>query len=134
MELLWQKLNLRSSDAQIVSPGTNATGVLRLSQADNDIDHTTYFKDGIFNGLTWRGSDLEKAYADFELIVNGTSYGERRLKISHKDSRVANQGNVTTTLHWGNFSDTITSLNVIGQNLYLYESDEDADKFIIKIK
>ena len=140
-KLLWQKTKLPASDAQ--RQIGNITGGLRLTQAGwkvsgHLINQTTYFRNDIFGHLTWRQWKAkpysEKAEANFSVDILGKNYGIHRLTISHKPSGEAGQHNYTTILHWGNLTETIRQLNLIGRTFSLYApSNNQIEPFIIKI-
>lgn len=139
--LAWQKLSLSQSDSQRVPGGSNPTGNLKLSQAKfrvNNvlIDQTTYFRNNIFNNLTWvatkpGNSSYEEAFCQFEINILGNAIGTKTLKLSHDPVRIAAQGNTPTWLHWGNALITILQQNnITGKTLNLYT---DGQIFYIEI-
>jgi HKD family nuclease len=140
-KLLWQKTKLPASDVQ--RQKGHVTGVLRLSQAKwkvsgTVIDQTTYFRNVIFNHLSWTVWKTrpfnEKAEANFDVYVLGYKYGVHKLMISHKPGGEAGQGNYTTSLHWGDLADTIQELNLVGKTFKLYASpSEITEPFIIEV-
>jgi HKD family nuclease len=138
--LVWQKLSLSKSDAQVVPSGTNGTGNLKLSQArfkvnSTVIDQITYFRYQVFNSLTWaktkpNRNSYEEAICSFQITILGTSIGMFPLKISHDKLRIADQGNTPTWLHWGNFSPILQQTNLAGRTLNLFQSNQS---FFIEI-
>ena len=125
--LLWKKENLQASDAQVVSAnGTNPTGVLRLSKAENNINSETYFRNSLFGNFEWmqiprrNNTPIEEIYVRFLLKIGDIDKGEFTLRISHNINRVSNQKNIPTTLHWGNALGIIRENSLVGANLYLY--------------
>jgi HKD family nuclease len=127
-DLLWQKIDLPSSDAQQPNKG-NPTGGLRLTQAGwtvngTVIDQTTYFRNDVFGNLKWgvwkTEPYRENAVTSFVVYILGTDCGIHNLTISHKPSGEAGQGNYTTILHWGDLVETIRQANIIGKTLSLY--------------
>ena len=141
-ELLWQKIKLPASDAQ--RQIGNITGGLRLTQAGwkvsgNFIDQTNYFRNTIFGHLNWHTWKTkpysEKAEANFYIEILGKNYGIHQLTISHKPSGEAGQHNYTTILHWGDLTETIRQLNLVGRTFSLYApSDNQAEPFVIKVE
>ncbi|MFP7254858.1 phospholipase D family protein [Terribacillus goriensis] len=136
MNLVWRKSNLPRTDAQFIPPGlrrTNVTGNLRLAQAGFEvggsrIDVNTYFRHDIFGGLTWsrriRGggrAPLEIAEGEFYLRIFGTWFGSYNLEISHDLNRVSGQNNIPTILHWGTALRAVTSINITGHRLDMYQ-------------
>ena len=91
----WVKNNLPLGDLQLLTT-CNASGVLRLTQSDYEIDQTTYFRDVVFGHLSWNPVDKkEMANAIFRLETNGQNRGEFRLELSHDPLWESNQGNYT---------------------------------------
>jgi hypothetical protein len=144
-ELVWQKHNLPSSDAQQVKGDTSITGVLRLGQADYRvdgklIDKNTYFREDLFGKLNWvivtrrNNSTIQETTTEFDIIINNYYFGVFNLRISHDKERISNQANIPTTIHWG--TEVIKILkenNVIGKRLSLYKPIEDGKPFTIEI-
>ena len=97
---------------------TNPTGNLRLSQEDFSIDHTTYFSRVFFGGLDWRAAartpDMEEVRLSFDTVVAGDYLGAVNLRVSHLPSRISNQGNVPTVLHWGDLGGRLRANNYVG--------------------
>lgn len=129
--LVWQKLNLSQSDAQSVPVGTAITGNLKLSQArfrinNLFIDQKSYFRNIIFNNLTWvktkpNNNTYEETFCPFDITILGIRIGEFYLKLSHDPVRIAGQGNTPTWLHWGNnLILLLQQNNIIGKTLNLY--------------
>jgi HKD family nuclease len=128
--LIWQKQNLQRADAQLPSGrATNPTGNLRLSRANwrvggQLIDHKTYFRHVVFGNSQWRlvqqAPRKEETTIPFQVTTLGQNLGMQNLTVSHQASRVANQGNVATILHWGLLTQTIRNANIVGRTLNLY--------------
>lgn len=126
--LLWRRDNLPASSVQR-QPG-NPTGGLRLVQAryrdasGRLINQTTYFRKVAFRELHWqvgsRRPYREDAEAEFAVSVRGRDMGVHKLKISHKPSGEAGQGNYTTILHWGVLGSEIQRLNLVGRSVEIY--------------
>jgi HKD family nuclease len=133
--LVWQKLSLSQSDAQFVPTGTNGTGNLKLSQArfkvnNAIIDQTTYFRNQVFNNLTWvqtkpNNNSYEEAFCPFDVTILGNPIGRFTLKLSHDSVRIAGQGNTPTWLHWGNaILPFLQQTNITGRTLNLYQTNQ----------
>lgn len=142
--LLWKKSNLPASDVLMRKRlSTHPTGGLRLTQADfkvrgKQINQTTYFRKTVFGNLPWKlikkKPKVEEVVATFRAKILGEDFGTVRLKISHKPSGEAGQGNYTTLLHWGDFGDKIKELDLVGKTFYLYGPSERAtEPFFIEI-
>lgn len=90
MKKVWEKHNLPKSDTQQPSEKSNPTCNLRLSQAGykvdgQKIDQTTYFRNEVFSECKWEKTEKgEKTYIPVELEINGKSYGEYKLKVTHE--------------------------------------------------
>ncbi len=125
----WFKLLDGTAAQQPPSPNTNPTGNLRLSQEDFSIDHRTYFRRVFFGGLDWRpssrNSEMEEAWVRMETIVAGDYLGAVNLRVSHLPSRVSNQGNVPTVLHWGDLGARMRENNYVGQYITLERAARD---------
>lgn len=125
--LLWRKPSLSATDAQRQTG--HRTGSMRLTQAGwkidgTVIDQTAYFREDVFGDLDWGvGSEdpyREDARAMFNITVRGRSLGTHELRITHKPSGEAGQGNYTTSLHWEEVSELIRELDVEGDRFELY--------------
>ncbi|MBC8756025.1 phospholipase D family protein [Kordia sp. YSTF-M3] len=139
--LVWKKLKLSNSDAQDVPAGTAITGNLKLAQArfklgTKVIDQKTYFRNQVFNKLTWvktkpHSATYEETFGVFDISISGKSIGKFTLKLSHDSSRVAGQGNTPTWLHWGRtVIPVLQKSSLSGKTLNLYEVNKD---FLIDI-
>jgi HKD family nuclease len=128
--LVWQKNNLPTSDVLIsLRVGTNVTGCLRLTSAGfriggRLITRETYFRHDLFGGFPWsqiKAVPFEEATNIlFDITLRGRNIGQHRLTIRHKPSGEASQHNYTTSLHWGDISDTIRRENLVGLTFNLY--------------
>ena len=132
--LVWQKLSLSQSDAQQVPSGTAITANLKLSQArfkvsNVIIDQTIYFRNQVFNNLTWvqtkaNNNSYEEAFCPFDITILGNPIGVHTLKLSHDPVRIAGQGNTPTWLHWGNsLLPFLQQTNITGRTFNLYEAN-----------
>lgn len=133
--LVWQKLSLSQSDAQQVPSGTAITANLKLSQArfkvsNVIIDQTIYFRNQVFNNLTWvqtkaNNNSYEEAFCPFDITILGNPIGVHTLKLSHAPVRIAGQGNTPTWLHWGNsLLPFLQQTNITGRTFNLYEANQ----------
>jgi hypothetical protein len=105
-----------------------------------EIDHRHYFRDEIFNHLTWttstRKDTVDDATATFELVLKGVSAGEYTLTIHHTtstDTRMYEQRNAMTRLSWGTMHPKVGRPDLIGRTLKLYRNRTDTKKFLIEI-
>ncbi|MFW1954493.1 hypothetical protein ACG91D_02675 [Acinetobacter guillouiae] len=131
---VWKKENLPTGDLQLLE-NSNASGVLRLTQASYKIDQTTYFRNQVFYNLNWQPIDgKEMASANFKLVINGKNHGTFYLEISHKPSWESNQNNYTTGLHWGTALSSVQNSSLIGKTLTLYQATNESYDFLIDIR
>lgn len=133
----WYKELDHTAAQQPKSARTNPTGNLRLSQAESDIDHRSYFYETFFGGLPWSprpGEDTEQEImVNFHCWIDGTDYGKQEIRISHNPGRVAGQANVPTVLHWGPLGPVLRQTNYIGYFVSLeLTAKEEYNLFISK--
>ena len=137
MKKVWEKRNLPKSDTQQPSEKSNPTCNLRLSQAGykvdgQKIDQTTYFRNEVFSECKWEKTEKgEKTYIPVELEINGKSYGEYKLKVTHELHRESNQDNVTTILHWEDAIQALTENDVTGEDLTSEKNEDGSYKINI---
>ncbi len=129
VEKRWFKRMDGTAAQQPPGSNTNPTGNLRLSQEDFSIDHRTYFRREFFGGQDWRPhrrvEEMEELWLPYEAVVAGDYLGRVNLRISHQPSRISNQGNVPTVLHWGDLGARLRHNNYVGQYVTLERSAED---------
>ncbi|GGJ79674.1 phospholipase D-like domain-containing protein [Deinococcus aquiradiocola] len=117
----WVK-KLNTTDSQQVNPGSNPTGNLRLSKAQNNITSQTYFRGIFFSSLVWTSAPVtslvmthkEIASLDAYVYFDGIYYGIFQIEISHSTSRIASQANIASVLHWRRLLPILTSSNYKG--------------------
>ncbi len=130
---VWEKKNIPRGDLQLLTE-SNASGVLRLTQAGNGIDQTTYFRNNVFAKLNWQPvNGKEMAEASFNLVIQGVPSGMYSLELSHKPSWESDQGNYTTGLHWGNAVALIKIQDLIGKTLTMYKAQDETYQFQLDI-
>lgn len=142
-ERVWEskELTRRDLDVPIAGTNTNRTGSINLDKGllDDDIDHRHYFRDDVFDSLKWspaRRPKVEEAYAKFQLVVKGVSYGEFDLRIAHSlntASTTYKQRNAMTRLSWGPMRDFVARPDLIGRSLTLYRDMADPKRFVLEI-
>lgn len=115
---------------------SNPTGNLRLSQEHFPFNHQTYFISDFFGGLPWSprsGNESEmEVIVSFDSYVDGVSFGELDVRISHNPRRAAGQGNVPTVLHWGPvFSKALREGNFINSYVTLERVRPDGFRLVI---
>jgi hypothetical protein len=71
-------------------------------QAGHPIDRNSYFREKLFGDAEWNHvAGKEVADLDCEVVIGGTAYGAKRLRIVHDPAFESNQNNRTTLLRWG---------------------------------
>lgn len=105
-ELRWAK-RLTASDVLRKPQTSHQRNYVALSQAEHDIDHTTWFRHELFGGLAWsrrpmRGGRRTKeiVVVPFEVMVGAERLGPRELIVDHAETRIARQRNAPTYLNW----------------------------------
>ncbi|HEV2841790.1 MAG TPA: hypothetical protein VGW39_10725 [Chthoniobacterales bacterium] len=105
--LIWSK-TLAKADAQAPKAGSHPKGYMTFAKArrDNvvDVDVTTYFRNDVFKNFQWNevqsNTPTWEAMIPFDFTIHGRSLGVHVMRLSHKPSRVSEQANVPTVLHW----------------------------------
>ncbi|GGK08990.1 phospholipase D-like domain-containing protein [Parabacteroides faecis] len=136
---IWKVKSLKIRDLNIPKgEKTNATGSMLFKKGELDIDPRSYFRDVVFANLKWKPDSekphYERAYADFKIVIDGTSYGVYNLKISHKTDTTSKsyfQHNSMTSLSWGPAKKIIAKDELIGKSLSLYKK---GSIFVIRIE
>lgn len=140
-ELVWESKPLTRRDLTIPDEaGTHATGSINLDKGllAEEIDHREYFRDEVFNNLTWtsRTVTVDEASAKFTIVLKGISFGEFDLSIRHttsKTSRSYHQRNAMTRLSWGPVRTLIARPDLIDRALRLYQNRSDKSRYLIEI-
>lgn len=140
--LVWQSNTLTERDLNIPSgPTAHKTGSMTLKKgAWLDIDQRHYFREIVFAELNWLQSNpryphLEYASANFELIIDGISYGSFHLSLTHDprtNTKSYDQNNAMTHLKWGEIKDFIADRSLLTKTAKLYKLASNRD-FIIEI-
>lgn len=141
LELVWQSKELTRRDLDVpTEQGTNRTGSINLDKGllPEDVDHRHYFREEVFDTLTWTRSTttVDEAYARFQLVVRGVDYGVFDLRIAHTTStntRSYEQRNAMTRLSWGLAREHIANPTLIGGRLSLYRDKADPTRFVLEI-
>jgi hypothetical protein len=140
--LVWQSNALTERDLNVPSgTSTHKTGSMGFKKgAWNMDDHRHYFRDEVFNGLTWTpkavGSHIEIATARFELIVKSLNYGFFELTLTHDTDTTSKsyaQGNMMTGIRWADAKEHIANRDLLDRTLYLYRKDTNPPEFVIEI-
>lgn len=99
----WNKKMTRS-DSGHPRPGSQTTGALRFTQAQQPIDQASWPRQRLFGHLPWqpdaRYPGREIVTAQFDMTIHGTHYGVHQLVLKHDARRGAGQANFTTDLKW----------------------------------
>jgi hypothetical protein len=140
-ELVWESKPLTRRDLTIPSAaGTHATGSMNLDKGllPEAVDHRSYFRDDVFSSLTWANSTAttEEAFAKFQLVLKGISYGDYDLRIGHTTgtaSAAYRQNNAMTRLSWGPMRPYIARPDLIDRTLALYRDEVDPKRFVLEI-
>jgi HKD family nuclease len=141
-ELMWESKELTRRDLTIpTASGTHQTGSINLDKGllDQAVDHRPYFRQIVFDSLAWTpaaSTATEEAYAKFQLVLKGVSYGEFDLRIGHSTSTSSKsylQNNAMTRLSWGPMRKYISKPDLIGRTLALYRDQADPTRFMLEI-
>ncbi len=143
--LLWESGYLKERDLNIPSGNnTNPTGSMYFKKGNmENIDQRHYFREEIFNDLRWtrdtspKTVHYERAYAKFEIIIKGISYGIYKLKLSHNtriDTITYQQKNSVTQIHWGDAKQVIARNDLLGQVLRIYKPENEDSYFIMEVE
>jgi hypothetical protein len=142
--VIWQKPDLSRTDAQRTPAGTNPKGGVSLTQAGyrgtdgRPINPTTYFRRTLFGRFGWKtvkwaGDKREEAEIPFEVRLLGQTHGVHSLVVSHKESREAGQRNYTSFLHWGDLTQVVRGLPLVGRTLTIYEPAGLGGPYILEV-
>lgn len=141
LDLMWESKPLTERDLNIpTGSNTNKTGSINLDKGllPEGEDHRPYFRNKVFDALNWtyRSSTVDEAWAQFQLVLKGVSYGVFDLVVRHTTSTTSTsylQNNAMTRLSWGAMKDYITDPSLIGRTLALYRDHADPTLFVIEI-
>ncbi len=140
--LVWESIGLKRRDLDIpTNPRTHRTGSMLLKKgAMEDINPRHFFRDDIFAALKWtpdkKKPHLERATAQFELVIKNLNYGRFALKLSHNtrtDNADKKTKNLVTQVHWGDARPFIADEDLLSRTMYLYRKDTDPPEFQIEI-
>lgn len=140
-ELVWESKPLTRRDLTIpTADGTNQTGSVNLDKGllPEAVDHRSYFRTDVFPALTWaqRSATVDEAFAKFQLVLKGISYGEFDLAIRHTTSTTSAaylQNNAMTRLSWGPMREYVARPDLIDRTLALYRDKVDPTRFVLEI-
>jgi hypothetical protein len=141
-ELVWESKPLSARDLNIPDGATtNKTGSMSLDKGllPADVDHRHYFREDIFNQLSWsvtNAKTTEEAHAKFHLVIKGLSYGDFDLRIGHTmgtTSKAYKQNNAMTRLSWGPVKDYVGHADLKDRTLSLFRDLADPTRFVLEI-
>lgn len=142
-ELVWESKLLTRRDLSIPNAaGTHATGSINLDKGLLPVaaDQRHYFRDDVFPALSWSATNasgkVEQAFAKFQLVLKGISYGEFDLRIGHStdvNGKTYRQNNAMTRLSWGPMHAYVARTDLIGRTLALYRDKADPTRFVLEI-
>ena len=140
-KLVWKRENLPGSSVQMAGKKTNPTGGLRLVQAKFEeegkvIDQTNYFRK-LFSDYDWTAASqnpfVEVTEVPFNISILEENLGVVTLKIRHKPTGEAGQGNYTTLISWGAVGEAIQEANLTGHAIFIYAPKDGSDVFHLEI-
>lgn len=140
--LIWESKALTERDLNVPSgPGTHRTGsMLWKKGAVEGMDQRHFFRDEVFDGLDWlpdiRRAHLERARANFEIVIKNLNYGKFMLKLTHNSSTTSKayrQKNAMTQLHWGDALSIVAKRDLLGRAMLLYRKETNPPEFLIEI-
>lgn len=142
--LIWESKPLTERDLNVPTGlTTNPTGSMGLKKgALDNIDQRHYFRDEVFADLVWESdtapnrAHIERAHANFELVVKNLNYGVFNLELSHNTDQTSAsylQKNFMTSLHWEGAKEHVAKRDLLGRILYLYRKDTTPPEFTIEI-
>ena len=143
-KLVWRSKPLKRRPLTIPNAeNTNQTGSMGFTKGLNpEIDQRHYFREEVFNELDWQADTapdkehLERAEANFHIVIKGLSYGDFKLSLTH-DTRTESltyiQNNSVTQLRWGKIRELVAREDLLDRTMYLYKISNQSDLFILEI-
>lgn len=124
------------SDSDALRPPkatTKVTGALRLTKSVFPIDKNTFFINELFASVTWaREGDKLVTVVPFKTTINGVDQGVFTLMVDFFESRIADQNNIPTILHWGALAPVLRATDVRGHWVVLRSLSDDTFELEIK--
>ena len=141
-KVLWESGLLKERHLNIpTGSNTNPTGSMFLGKGKSKtIDQRHFFRNTIFQNLNWvkdskpRTAHYERAFAKFQIFINGKDEGAYELKLNHntKTNTVAyEQGNSMTSISWGDAKPVVAKTELIGKTVKLYKGTGTANQFVL---
>ncbi len=141
--LIWESGDLTKRDLNIpTGVNTNPTGSMGLKKGNWAVDQRSYFRENVFQSLTWQpftarsNVQQEEAWANFQIRVQGICRGTFTLRITHDprtDTPSYRQSNMMTHLHWGEAISVIANRDLLSRIMRLYRNEANRTEFIIEI-
>lgn len=99
---IWTK-TVTASEA--IRSGTNSGDMpfIRCTKGEaSGIDHRTWFRETLFGNENWRNPPEvpERITAEFDVTINGYSFGPQFLELDHDPERAQNHGAPTMHIHY----------------------------------
>jgi hypothetical protein len=107
-----------------------------------EIDQQHYFRDDVFAALAWAPdvaparAHLERAWANFRVVIKDLDYGEYRMKLTHNTldtPAIRAARNSKTQLHWGKVKPMVARSDLLGSILRLFRETADPTRFTLEI-
>lgn len=144
LEQVWESNGLTERHLNIpTGANTSATGSMLFGLgALQGIDHQHYFRDDVFAALAWAPdaaparAHLERAWANFRVVIKDLDYGEYRMKLTHNTldtPAIRAARNSKTQLHWGEVKPMVARRDLLGSTLRLFRETADPTRFTLEI-
>jgi HKD family nuclease len=144
MEQVWESNRLTERHLNIpTGANTNPTGSMLFGLgALEEIDQQHYFRDDVFAALAWAPdvaparAHLERAWANFRVVIKDLDYGEYRMKLTHNTldtPAIRAARNSKTQLHWGKVKPMVARSDLLGSILRLFRETADPTRFTLEI-
>lgn len=144
LEQVWESNGLTERHLNIpTGANTSATGSMLFGLgALEGIDHQHYFRDDVFAALAWTPdvaparAHLERAWANFRVVIKDLDYGEYRMKLTHNTldtPAIRAARNSKTQLHWGEVKPMVARRDLLGSTLRLFRETADPTRFTLEI-
>ncbi len=136
----WFKEKMSHSDAQQPkTPTSNIKGIVTLGsdRGRHPINPANYFRDVFFSNLNWTSTPVpkgtkESATFNAEIVVNGSVVGNYTLTVDHQTSRISDQNNVPTWLHWDAFGPYLQAHDHVGDSVSIERLSDGTFRVVIE--
>lgn len=143
-EVLWESGPLTERDLNIPKgTNTNPTGSMLFKKgALRNINTRHYFRNEVFETLDWsldirtNRTHIERAVANFKIVILGIDYGNYPLSISHNTNseHLERVKQPATQLHWGKVLALIAQDELIGKTATLHKDITSENAFTLIIE